>query len=323
MGYGPMGLALTRGVLSRPDVAQLVGVAPWQFSEQSNLLARLGLLSGSSDTLVAFLQHHAVPIVPVRSVHHFKFVKQLVALQPDVVLVGSWGEILKPHVLNLDGIRFINCHPSLLPRHRGPNPYTAAILQGEAQTGITFHEIDAGIDTGPILLQADLAIQPTDTGGDLRQRCAALAQAQCALLLEQLHAGACRPQPQDPEQATYDRIRPEIAWIHWEADMAALDCQMRGLYPWFEPVAQCRTYQVAFQRGRLLPLPAGTTAPKLPGTILTCSKRRLLAATSHPGMALELERPRLVGLPCGLGTVLRPFLLRPGNRFTMVPPGFA
>ena len=108
----------------------------------------------------------------------------LAATKPDLILVGGFSIILKKPIIQLPRIGCVNCHSSLLPKHRGPNPFQAAILAGETETGITYHIIDEGIDTGPIIAQHTIPITNSDTAGSLVRRTSKLAAEMLPELLQ-------------------------------------------------------------------------------------------------------------------------------------------
>ena len=114
------------------------------------------------------------------------FGQRLEGLSPDLVLIANWPERIGAARLAAAPPRWVNCHPSLLPLWRGANPYTAAVLAGDEQSGVSFHVVDEGLDTGNVLLQERVPVHADDTGGDLRQRCAEAAAALLPALLERL-----------------------------------------------------------------------------------------------------------------------------------------
>lgn len=313
LGYGPMGLALTRGVLACPDIARIVGVFPWSRHAQERNLAQ----EQSENHFRWFVQRQGLPIVQAPGVNHYRFIQLLSELQPDIVLVGSWGEIFKSHVLALPGIDFINCHPSCLPKHRGANPYIGAILAGDTHSGITFHRIDEGIDTGPILLQAQLALTPYETGESLRNRCAALAEETVPELLRQISEKTLNPQPQTGEGG-YDKISPDLGWIDWQAPPDAIERKIRALYPWFDNLALLGRHTIGFGFGRLV---ANSNAMQdiIPGSIIRQASEGIYVTTMDPAWHLLLEKPSIYGVPRLLSPLFARMLLRPMRRFTAVP----
>jgi methionyl-tRNA formyltransferase len=163
--------------------------------------------------------------------------EQLIGWKPDLLVVVAYGLILPQAVLEIPRLGCVNVHASLLPRWRGAAPIERALLAGDETTGVTIMQMDAGLDTGPILLQRAVAIGPRDTGPDLRAR---LAAAGASLLLEALQgisAGSLHPRAQPAEGVTYARkLEKREAPIDWSRPALEVERQVRALQPW--PVAE-------------------------------------------------------------------------------------
>jgi methionyl-tRNA formyltransferase len=157
----------------------------------------------------------------------------LAALEPDLIVVAAYGQILRPNVLALPTFGCINVHASLLPRWRGASPINAAILAGDPITGSTIMRMDEGMDTGPILAQAVEPIRPDDTAGNLHDR---LAQHGADLLISTLPCyldGQLTPRPQPDEGATLCRLlKKEHARIDWTRPAAHIERMVRAYDPW-------------------------------------------------------------------------------------------
>lgn len=162
---------------------------------------------------------------------------QLEAWYPDVLVVVAYGLILPKAVLEIPRLGCVNVHASLLPRWRGAAPVERALLAGDQTTGVTVMLMDEGLDTGPMLLQESIAIDPRDTGASLRERLAGLGGP---LLLEALQGwaeGTLRPHPQPLEGVTYARkLEKSEAPIDWRRSAVQIERQVRALQPW--PVAE-------------------------------------------------------------------------------------
>lgn len=160
-------------------------------------------------------------------------VQQLVAWQPEVIVVAAFGQILRPEVLGLPPHGCLNVHASLLPRYRGAAPIPAAILAGDDETGVSLMLMDPGLDTGPILAQAETPIGPRDTTGTLTGR---LARMGATLLIETLPAwlqGRIVPRPQDEASTTYCHpLQKEDGRLDWSRSAGYLDRQVRACDPW-------------------------------------------------------------------------------------------
>jgi methionyl-tRNA formyltransferase len=152
---------------------------------------------------------------------------------PDLIVVAAFGQILRQSVLDLPPYGCINVHASYLPRWRGAAPIQAAILNGDAETGVTIMCMDAGIDTGAILRQRAMPILPQDTAGSLSDR---LAEDGASLLIETLPdylAGIITPQQQDEERATYaSMLSKEQGQLDFSRQTIELERQVRAFQPW-------------------------------------------------------------------------------------------
>jgi len=159
--------------------------------------------------------------------------EQLRAWAPDVIVVAAFGQILRPDVLDLPKFGCVNIHASLLPRWRGAAPIQAAILAGDAETGVTIMKMDAGVDTGPMLSLRAIPISLDDTAGTLFKK---LAQLGADLLLETLPGylgGEIQPKPQDDSQATYaPMLKKEDGLLDFNRPAEELARRVRAMNPW-------------------------------------------------------------------------------------------
>lgn len=171
--------------------------------------------------------------INAKSVNSKEFKKEILKLNPDIIFVGSWSEKIKKEAFCLPKIAMINCHPSLLPKYRGPNPYAQVILHMEKQTGVTFHLVDENYDSGAILLQKTVDILPEDTGLSLKNRCASAVYTAVQELLNELQNDIIVPVPQNVKEATYFRQFDETSFIlDFNKTSKELDAYIRGVSPW-------------------------------------------------------------------------------------------
>src|SRR5439155_10044506 len=192
----------------------------------------------------------------------------LAAAHPDVLVVVAYGEILPQSVLELPEVAPVNVHFSLLPELRGAAPVQRALMEGLAATGVTTIRMDAGMDTGPILLQAEEAILPEDDAGSLGARLAAVGGRLLVDTLDRLEAGTLGERAQDDARATYaPKLRPEDRIIRWDRDPQAIVNQVRALSPDPGAVTTFRGKNLKVLRAtwRHLHGPLGTTF--VPGTL--------------------------------------------------------
>ncbi|OLC07701.1 MAG: methionyl-tRNA formyltransferase [Gemmatimonadetes bacterium 13_1_40CM_66_11] len=162
------------------------------------------------------------------------FLLRLRDLKPDIGVVVAYGHILKPELLQLPRRGMVNVHPSLLPGLRGAAPIEWAIIRGHETTGVTIIQLDAGMDSGPVLHQIPHRIPPDVTAGDLSAHLAemgAQALVETLTMLEQSDPPP-QPVPQHEERATYaPKLTREIARVDWTNDARAIGCLIRGLDP--------------------------------------------------------------------------------------------
>jgi methionyl-tRNA formyltransferase len=178
-------------------------------------------------------QKYGIPVLQPASLRNPEALAELQTLQPEVIVVAAFGQILPSTVLDLPPFGCINIHASLLPRWRGAAPVAAAILAGDGTAGITIMKMDAGLDTGPILSQRPLAIAPDDTRESLSARLAQLGADLLHGTLPDWLAGNIEPQPQDESRVTYaPQIKKEQGRINWSQPADDIARKVRAFYPW-------------------------------------------------------------------------------------------
>jgi methionyl-tRNA formyltransferase len=160
-------------------------------------------------------------------------VAPLAAWRPEIIVVAAFGQLLPAAVLDLPPHGCLNVHASLLPCYRGAAPIAAAILSGDEVTGITIMQMDEGLDTGPILAQANCPIAPDDTTGSLTVKLAELGAQLLTQTLGSWLTSSVQARPQDETQATYcDQLTKEDGRLDWNQSAAYLDRQVRACDPW-------------------------------------------------------------------------------------------
>jgi len=226
LGSGEIGIPTLEWLWSAPGV-ELAGVVT-----QPDRPAGRGLQLTPCAIKETALARGLPPWQPSR-VRAPEAVEGIAALRPDLLVVMAYGQILPQQLLDVPRLGALNLHASLLPRHRGAAPVQAAVLAGDRQSGITVMWMDAGLDTGDILLQHACDVESTDTAGSLHDRLAKMAPAALAEALELIRAGRAPHRKQDGSLATYspklDRSSGKIDWSQSAADIAR---RIRGLHPW-------------------------------------------------------------------------------------------
>ena len=174
-----------------------------------------------------------LPVYQPTSLRPAEALDQLADWQPDVIVVAAFGQILLKPVLELAPHGCLNVHASLLPRYRGAAPIAAAILAGDDTTGITIMRLNEGLDTGPLLAQADLAIAPEDTTASLGEKLAVLGAELLIGTLPGWIGGEIQAQPQDDALASYcQRLSKADGELDWTQTAQHLDRQVRAFSPW-------------------------------------------------------------------------------------------
>jgi methionyl-tRNA formyltransferase len=192
-----------------------------------------GLELVSSPVKVSALNLKLPIAQPERIKANDEFRAQLAAIHPDAIIVVGYGRIIPQWMLDLPRLGNINLHASLLPKYRGAAPIQWAIAQGETMTGVTTMRIDAGLDTGDILLQQGIAIAPDDTAETLAPRLAALGADLMVNTLRGLQDGMIPPQPQDNSRATLAPIlKKEDGLVDFSRAAEEIVNRLRGFQPW-------------------------------------------------------------------------------------------
>lgn len=151
----------------------------------------------------------------------------------DVAVVVAYGRLIPEELIARPRFGFVNLHPSLLPRHRGPSPIQWALVCGDRVTGVTTMQIDAGMDTGPILLQREVRIEPRETADELSERLAALGAELVVETLDLLEEGKLEPRPQPEHGASVSpMLRRSFAKVDWTMPARQLVNRLRGLASW-------------------------------------------------------------------------------------------
>ena len=174
-----------------------------------------------------------IPVYQPQKVKSGEAIERIAASAPPCIVVVAYGQLLPAEILALSQLGAVNVHASLLPKYRGPAPIHWALIRGEEKTGITTMLLDVGMDTGDILMQSEVPIEPKDTAGTLHDR---LAEEGAKLLVETLHLlkkGAVIPRAQDDSQASVaPMLVKEDGEIDWNDEAKKICCRIRGLDPW-------------------------------------------------------------------------------------------
>jgi len=176
---------------------------------------------------------HGIPVWQPGSLKKANNSAALAAYHADLYIVAAFGQILPQTVLDQPRYGTLNIHASLLPKYRGADPIAEAILQGDSETGVTIMQLDAGVDTGPIVLKRSIPLRGDETTGILTIKLAELGAQALLDALPLWVSGKITPQPQDEERATHTRmLSKEDGLIRWNLPAAVLARQVRAYTPW-------------------------------------------------------------------------------------------
>lgn len=234
IGYGEMFASLING--TRFKGHKIVGVLRYdrvRFSKSA--LFFKDIFNPSKD--LSFIKSVGLKDIKAESVNSKEFIKQVKKLNPDVILVGSWGEKIKPELFDFVKYGIINCHPSLLPKHRGANPYFWAIKNGDKKTGVTFHVVDNGFDTGDVLFQGSMNIEPYMNSYTLKLKACKVAEVMVGDLLDDVEKNNIIPIKQDENLATFEmQMTADDLVVDLGKSMAEINNHARALAPNFNPL---------------------------------------------------------------------------------------
>jgi methionyl-tRNA formyltransferase len=236
-----------------------------------------------------------IPILQPGTTKTPEFLQEISTFRPDVLAVVAYGEILRPKLLAVAPHGAVNLHASLLPKYRGASPIAWAILQGEAETGVTTILMNEAMDAGPILLQATCPIDPTDTAESLGKKIAELGAPLLKRTLDLLEDGELIAAQQDLTRISYaPKLKKEDGWIDWNKPASWISRQVRAFDPWPGTFSTVKDTTVKFWAAH----PAEQMTSETSGTVIDTGKNGLWIAAGE-GTVLQVlqvqpeNRPRL------------------------------
>lgn len=225
---------------------------------------------------------HGIPVIQPHKVRVPEAIEEISALNPDLIIVVAFGQILPKALLDIPRLGCINVHASLLPRYRGAAPINWCIINGETETGITTMMMDVGLDTGDMLLKRSTEISSEDDATSLHDRLSVLGAETMSETLDLLREGRLSPEKQDDTLSCYaPMLKKELGQINWNATTARIMNLVRGVTPW--PGAYT-TYD-----GKTVKIHkvGSGAASGSPGEILQTGKSGIEAATADGSIIIE------------------------------------
>ena len=211
-------------------------------------------------------------------------------LAPELIVVAAYGKILPEEILNTPPYGSINVHSSLLPKYRGAAPINWAILDGEAETGVSIMYMAKELDAGDVILQKTTPIGEQEDAQTLTARLAELGAQALSEAVEALRNGTAGRTPQDASKQTYaSMLSRDMSPIDWNRTARQINCQVRGLIPW-----PCATAELAGQRFKIYETVLGRETDAAPGTILSAGKQGIEVACGD-GRSLYLTQLQAEG----------------------------
>lgn len=279
-GTPAFAVRILQGLLANKDL-QLIGV----ITQPDKPQGRKGVLTPSAVKEYALTQGLDV-YQPVK-IKNPEFVEVLSGLQPDVMVVAAYGQILSEEILNLPKFGCINVHGSLLPKYRGAAPAQFGILNGEKESGVTIMQMDKGMDTGAMLAKVVVPIPENMTSGELLAALAAAGDGALQKVLTKLGTDEYQPVAQIESEATYAHmIKREMEKLEWDETAAAIHNKIRAFNP--EPGAY-----TLLPNGKHLKMWQSTLADGKgkPGEVLAIEKKSFVVATGEGALRILQVQP--------------------------------
>ena len=225
-----------------------------------------------------------IPVFQPRKVRDPEVVETLRGLNADVIVVVAFGQIIPESILTLTPYGCINVHGSLLPKYRGAAPIQWAVINGEKESGITTMQMDAGLDTGDMLLKKVVPLSLDETGGSLFDKLSAAGADLLLLTLEKLEKGELIPEKQGESPTEYAKmLTKEMGNIDWTRDAVSIERWIRGLNPWPSAYTGLEGKTLKIWKASVLP----EDTDEMPGTVVEAGKNCLKVQTGKGLLSIE------------------------------------
>lgn len=260
-----------------------------------------------------------LPVGDPASARDPRLIEQIRATHPDLLVVMAYGGILPTALLAVPSRGALNVHPSLLPKYRGAAPIPWAILNGDADTGISLFLMDAQVDHGPIVRQEQIPIAPDETAATLTERVSRLAPAVLLAGLEALAEGRATATPQDETRATLaPRLTKADGWVDWALPAEAIARRVRALDPWPGTMTSWQGRAIKLLRAAVEDRMTPATPGRPPGIVLKAEPAGIVVQTGRGTLRL-LDLQLAGGRPLNAAAFLRGHPIRPDDPLGSTP----
>lgn len=227
---------------------------------------------------------HDIPVFQPQRVKTPEAVDVLRREQPDIIIVAAYGQILSTEILTMPRYGCVNVHASLLPKYRGAAPIQWAVINGEKKSGVTIMQMDAGLDTGDIILQEEVELAPKETGESLYEKLSAMGGPLLLRAMKQIEEGTATREKQSDAVSTYARIlKREMGLIRWDSSAVSIERLIRGMNSWPSAFTHFHGKLMKIWDADVLPKKATGT----PGSIIGKDKEAIYVNTGDQILALK------------------------------------
>ncbi len=227
---------------------------------------------------------HNLQVYQPHSLRERETIEILEKLEPDIIIVVAYGNILPKEVLSIPPLGCINVHASLLPKYRGAGPIQWAIINGEASTGITTMYMEEGLDTGDMILKKELRIGENETAGELHNRLSLLGSNALGETLKLIEKGSAPRIKQDHKKSTYaPMLTKDLGNIKWDKTADEIHNLIRGTIPWPVAYTTYKDRNMKIWKSRV----ARGNASELPGKIIEITKDEIIVSTGKNNLIIE------------------------------------
>lgn len=257
---------------------------------------------------------HDIPVYQPVKVREEAFLEELRRMDPDIIVVAAFGQILPEAILNLPRYGCINVHASLLPRYRGAAPIQWAIMDGERETGVTIMYMEKGLDTGDMIDRVVVPIEPDETGESLHDKLAAAGAPVLLSVMEELEQGTAKPEKQNDEDSCYaPMLTKELGHIAWDKDAASIERLIRAMNSWPSAYTELSGKTLKIWDADVADQAETGMADAEPGTVVKVTKKAFYVQTGQD--LLQVNEVQLQGkkrMP--VQAFLLGYPLEPGTR---------